>query len=113
MTRDQQSQNQPEQPRNYDTRFACAVLQQLQALFGRDPTEDDPSLADLSAFIEQIQATFGPDASLESVIQALVADDLERQLAAFRDRRQRHVPSSQPVGISLAVGSAVSALPAS
>ena len=108
MTGDQQSQNQPERPRSYDTRFACAVLQQLQALFGRKPTVDDPSLADLNAFIGQMQAIFGPDASLESVIQALVAEDIERQLVASRERRQRHIALFQPVAISLLLGKPVS-----
>lgn len=107
MIRYHQSQNWPEQPQNYDTRFACAVLQQLQALFGSEPTIDDPSLADLSAFMEQMQATFGADASLESVIQALVARDLERQLITFRDRRRKHVPSLRSVDISLLLGGPV------
>jgi hypothetical protein len=77
-----QNHNQPGQLLDYNLRFSSIVLQALQAFLGQEPTLRDPSLADLGALILHLQGTYGEHASLEDVIQTLVAKDTERQLAA-------------------------------
>lgn len=62
---------------------SIGVLQQLQVLLAAD---GDVNLADVAHLVLSMQQEFGPDASLESVIQALVVQHLERQLACRRGR---------------------------
>jgi hypothetical protein len=69
-----------------DVLRTIGVLQQLQLLIGREAAERDPSLADLVGLMRRAQGEFGRRASLEGTIQALVALDMERQLA--RRKRQ-------------------------
>src|SRR5262249_23235355 len=91
---DQQNLEQSSQGATYDVRFLCRALQQLQVLFGFQPTAFyDPSLADVVNIIHVAQARFGQDASLESAIQALAVEDTARQvteeiLTLVRNRRQ-------------------------
>jgi hypothetical protein len=70
-----------------DLRRTVAVLQQLQVLIGCATTESDPNLADLLYLIQAVQQEFGHTAPLEGVIQALVARDLEHQMAVRRQKR--------------------------
>ena len=80
-TRDQLNPELPIQAIASGGRFFCAALQQLQALFGTEPSAlCDPSLADLVDFINAVQLDFGRHASLELVIQMFVAEDLAHQL---------------------------------
>ena len=72
-----------------DVRRTVGALQQLQVLIGRENAERNPNLADLLRLIRTVQRTFGRRASLESVIQALVAQDIERQLAVRKRPRMR------------------------
>jgi hypothetical protein len=96
----QQNPEQPSQPIVYDVRFLCAALQQLQVLFGSQPTVFyDPSLADIVHLIHSAQVRFGEDASLEQVIQSLVAEDIARQRTLIQDRRQASVVACQSVSI--------------
>jgi hypothetical protein len=70
------------------------VLQQIQVLLAGsgDVSLADAclvrsvSLADVARLVLSMQQEFGPDASLESVIQALVVQHLERQFARRRGR---------------------------
>ena len=69
-------------------RQAVQALQRTQTLLGRESAECDPGLADVGAYLQVLQqslyaaqATFGRNASLEGVIQTLVAQDIEQQLA--------------------------------
>ncbi len=70
-----------------DLRQTLGVLQQLQVLIGTDATQNNPSLAEVSRMIHTIQREFGKQASLETVIQALVAQDIERQLTQRKTLR--------------------------
>ena len=63
------------------------VLQQLQTLVAAPGTA---SLADVVQVVRDLQYDFGEDAQLESVIQALVGQQLAPQLAARRLARQLH-----------------------
>ena len=54
------------------------VLQQLQVLMS---TWTDPTLADVVRLVQDIQQDFGPDESLENVIQALVGRHLASQIS--------------------------------
>ena len=77
------------QPLSYrgDIRQTVAVLQQLQVMIGRKSAESNPNLADLATLLCTMQQHFGHVASLERVIQVLVAQDLEQQL---ENRRRGH-----------------------
>jgi hypothetical protein len=79
----------PRRPLPYqgDLRRTVAALQQFQVLIGQEATESDPNLTDLLCLIQAVQREFGRAASLEGVIQALVAWDLEQQLATRRQQR--------------------------
>ncbi|SRR5712692_3263778 len=66
----------------WDVRRTLGALQELQVMIGRESAECDPSLADLVRLLRSVQREFGRSASLEGVIQALVAQDLERQRAS-------------------------------
>ncbi len=65
-------------------RRTIAVLQQLQVLIGAEPTRHDPSLADVERVLRAVQQAFGRYATLETVIQTLVAQDLAQQYAQRR-----------------------------
>jgi hypothetical protein len=69
-----------------DVRRTLAHLQQLQAMIGSEAASGDPSLTDLARLLRSMQREYGRDASLEGVIQALVAQDLDRQLSAHKQR---------------------------
>lgn len=69
-----------------DERRTLAVLQQLQAMLGAEAAASDPGLADLKRLLGSMQRDFGRNASVEDVIQLLVARDLERQLTARKRR---------------------------
>lgn len=82
---------QPQSPL-YQTDPQCVigVLQQWQVLLAplRDaPTATTITIADVQAVILTLQQTFGPAATLETIIQSLVARDLREQL------EQRHIKS--------------------
>jgi hypothetical protein len=70
-----------------DLRRTVAILQQLQVLIGYEAAEGDPSLADLLHLLQGAQRDFGRTATLEGVIQTLVAQDLEQQLMARKLQR--------------------------
>ncbi len=76
-----------------EERRTLAVLQQLQAMIGAEAATRDPGLADLKRLLGSMQRDFGRNASLEDVIQLLVARDLERQLAARKRRTWELVPA--------------------
>lgn len=63
-----------------DVRRTLNVLKQLQVLIGRDAAEQDPGLLDIMRLLQDMQHVFGRSASLEAVIQALVAQDIKHQL---------------------------------
>lgn len=70
-----------------DMRRTLSVLKQLQVLIERDAAEQDPGLMDIMQLLKDMQHTFGRTASLEAVIQALVAQDIKRQLIS-RKRKE-------------------------
>ncbi len=79
----------------YETDPQCVigVLQQWQVLLAplRDaPTVTTITLADAQTVIRTLQQTFGPAATLETIIQSLVARDLRDQL---EQRRSRSCPA--------------------
>src|SRR5712692_9146549 len=67
---------------SYAISLRITWVQELQVMIGRESAECDPSLADLVRLLRSVQREFGRSASLEGVIQALVAQDLERQRAS-------------------------------
>lgn len=67
-----------------NVRRTVGVLQQLQVMIGRECADRNPSLADLVDLVRSAQRDFGRSASLEGVIQALVAQDVARQRANRR-----------------------------
>lgn len=69
-----------------DVRRTLALLQQMQAMIGSAAASGDPGLTDLARLIGSMRREFGRDASLEGVIQALVAQDLAQQLSARKSR---------------------------
>lgn len=80
-----------------DVRRTLGVLQQLQAMIGREAAEGDPGLIDLVQVIGSMQRAFGRNASLEGVIQALVAQDIDRQLAQRKRRRTQSTQDASEV----------------
>lgn len=73
-----------------DRRPMITALQQLQVVMRYENAGRDPNLADLFAFVQSAQQQFGESASLEDVIQALVIQDVERQMKSFkREGRSR------------------------
>jgi len=73
----------------WDVRRTLGALQQLQVMIGRESAERDPSLADLVQLLRSMQRELGHSASLEGVIQTLVAQDIERQLACRKQKLTR------------------------
>jgi hypothetical protein len=80
-----------------DVRRTLSVLQHLQAMVGREATGCDPSLADFVSLIRSVQREFGWNASLEGVIQALVAQDIAHQLAERKLKRVAAVEATVTV----------------
>ncbi len=64
-----------------DLERTIGVLQQLQVLYS---AQGDVSLATVVLSMQQLQREFGPQESLEQVIQSLVAKQLDQQLAVRR-----------------------------
>ena len=75
-------------PIDTDLRRSIEVLRQLQDLAAAT-TSCDPSLADIVDLIATIQAEYGEQCSLETVIQTLVAKDIEQQAAKRRQAKQK------------------------
>ena len=78
-----------------DLRRTLAVLQQLQVIVGYEAATQNPGLRDLVDVVRMVQRAFGRNASLEAVIQTLVAQDIERQLAE-RKLQQTSAPQAIP-----------------
>jgi len=70
-----------------DPQCVIGILQQWQVLLAplRDaPTVTTITLSDVQAVILTLQQAFGPAATLETIIQSLVARDLRDQLEQWR-----------------------------
>lgn len=83
-----------------DVRRTLDVLKQLQALIGRNAAEQDPRLTDIMQLLKKMQRTFGYTASLEVVIQALVAQDIKRQLVPRKRKHTTLTTSNSVVAMS-------------
>ena len=77
-----------------ETRHVIGILQQWQVLLSSgDAAAAEVTLAEVQNIVLALQQAFGPAATLETIIQQLVAQDLREQLQRRR-QTQRDLTSA-------------------